>query len=188
MSHRQIKTNLSALIVADAVAKLLPLLTFPYITRVLGPETYGMYGFAMSIVGFVALFASPGFTTFGIRAAAQNPEQGKRLASEITGVRLLFGSIALLVLGLYVLILAPSEAMVRTLILIGSLSLITNAVSLDWLLTGASTIGLAQVSPRIVTEVSILRTSMRRRARMRVRSKPSRLAFRVSSPSTPLAS
>lgn len=140
MPHKNIKANLSALIAADTVAKLLPLLTFPYITRVLGVEAYGMYGFAMSIIGFVMLFASPGFTTFGTRAVAQDHRRAKELASRITGTRLVFGVTALLALWVYAFTIAPSDATTRTLILIGSLLLITNAISLDWLLTGMSTV------------------------------------------------
>ena len=66
------KKNLSALVVANAVTTGLPMLTFPFITRVLGPEMYGKYGFAMGVSGFFMLLASPGFTTFGSRAAAHS--------------------------------------------------------------------------------------------------------------------
>ena len=51
----------------------------------------------------------------------------------------------------------------------------------------ASAMGLAQVSPKIFTVVSILRTSIRRRARIVILSKSSRFALRVLSASTPLA-
>lgn len=146
MSHQQIKTNISVLVGADVVAKLLPLLTFPFITRVLGPEMYGKYGFAMGVAGFFMLLASPGFTTFGIRAVAQRPGEEKRLASKITGLRLLFSFVAFLALGGYTLAWAPQDTEARLLILVASLVIIPNAVNLDWLLTGASKIVPVAVS------------------------------------------
>jgi hypothetical protein len=56
-----------------------------------------------------------------------------------------------------------------------------------WLPTGASTIGVGQEVPKRVTEVSMRDTSTRRRTRMEMRAKPSRLARRVASSSTPVA-
>lgn len=54
-------------------------------------------------------------------------------------------------------------------------------------LTGAITIGESHVVPKSVVDMSMVRTSTKRRARSWNRSKPSRFARRVRSSSTPVA-
>jgi len=157
--ERLIKKNISVLVISDAAAKLLPLLTFPYITRVMGPEMYGKYGFAMGIVGFVMLLASPGFTTYGIRAVAQASGDEKLLASKITGIRLIFCCCALLLVAVYTFALAPSDSTLRTLILIGALPLLSNALGLEWMLIGASKVlpvAVANIAGQLIYTVLVL--------------------------------
>ena len=48
-----------------------PLITFPYVTRILGPESLGLFNYVVAIVGYVTLFASLGFPMCGTREIAQ---------------------------------------------------------------------------------------------------------------------
>ncbi len=147
MIHKEIKKNISILAVGNVVATALPLLTFPIITRVLGPELYGKYGFAMSVAGFVMLLASPGFHVYGVRAVAQGFKDVKLLMARIAGIRILFCCAAIVVLGIYTLAWAPPDPLVRTLILLAALPLITtNIFSLDWLLIGIGQVTIVAAS------------------------------------------
>lgn len=137
---RQLKKNISFLVVADVINKLLPLLTFPYLTRVLGPEVYGKYGFAMNIVGFLMLLSSPGFVPYGMRAVAQSAGNERDIGAKIVGLRLIFSTIALLFLVFYTVFLAPNDYQIRLLLMLSGLLMIPGALSLDWLLTGKSLI------------------------------------------------
>ena len=47
-----------------------PLITAPYISRVLGPELIGQLSYAESIVSYFVLFATLGVTTYGVREIA----------------------------------------------------------------------------------------------------------------------
>ena len=51
---------------------IFPLITYPYISRVLGPENIGENEFALRIVGYFLLFASLGIATVGTREIANN--------------------------------------------------------------------------------------------------------------------
>ena len=46
---------------------LFPLITFPYISRVLQPENVGRINFGLSIVSYFSLIATLGITTYAIR-------------------------------------------------------------------------------------------------------------------------
>ncbi len=158
-SHRLIRRNISAQVLADIVGKALPFLTFPFLTRVLGPETFGKYGFAINAAAFVSLLASPGFLPYGIRAAAQKPGEEVSLAGSINGIRLLFSIAALGVLILYTFTLAPDDPVIRRLLLLTGLTMIPAALSADWLLIGKNMIPvvvLGGVVGQVVYSVGIL--------------------------------
>ena len=59
---------------------LFPLITFPYVSRVLLPEGTGKVAFALSIVSYFTIFASFGVATYGIRAVAQVRDDKERLS------------------------------------------------------------------------------------------------------------
>ena len=50
---------------------LFPLITFPYVSRILLPAGMGRVSFATSVVSYFALFAQLGIPTYGIRACAK---------------------------------------------------------------------------------------------------------------------
>ena len=50
---------------------LFPLITFPYVSRILLPAGTGTVSFATSVVAYFNMFAQLGIPTYGIRACAQ---------------------------------------------------------------------------------------------------------------------
>ena len=71
---------------------IFPLLTFPYISRILLPEGTGKVSFATSVISYFALFAQLGIPTYGIRACAQvrdNKEELSRITQELLIINLI---------------------------------------------------------------------------------------------------
>ena len=48
-----------------------PLITYPYVTRVLGVENLGKYNFASSIIGYLTLISAFGISSYAIREGAR---------------------------------------------------------------------------------------------------------------------
>jgi len=67
---------------------LFPLITFPYIARVLGPENIGLYNFSESYARYFALVAALGISVYGVREIAKKQANPKGLA--FTFVELFF--------------------------------------------------------------------------------------------------
>lgn len=156
---KQLKKNISFLVLAEVISKLLPLMTFPYLTRTLGPEIYGKYGFAMNIVAFLMLLASPGFVPYGMRAVAQNAGEELNIGAKIVGLRLIFAAAAIVILVLYTVFLAPNDNQIRLLLLLSGLLMLPSALSLDWLLTGKSIVApvaIASVISQLIYTAAIL--------------------------------
>ena len=50
---------------------IFPLITFPYVSRILLPEGTGKVSFATSLISYFSMFAQLGIPTYGIRACAK---------------------------------------------------------------------------------------------------------------------
>lgn len=155
----QLKKNISFLVGADIISKLLPFMTFPYLTRALGPEMYGKYGFAINVAAFFMLLSSPGFVPYGVRAAAQHPGREQDICAKIIALRLVFSIVGMISLVLYTLFLVPDDKQIRLLLLLSGLLMLPGAFNLDWFLTGKSLIvpvAIASVISQIIYTVTIL--------------------------------
>ncbi len=116
---------------------IFPLITFPYISRVLQPENVGKVNFGSSIVSYFSLAATLGITTYAVRecsAARMNQKKLERIASEIISINtvtMLFSYIVLIVCLSFV----PKLADYRLLITIQSFSIFFTVIGADWLNT-----------------------------------------------------
>ena len=67
---RSIKRNFVFNLFYQILAIVVPFITTPYVSRILGPENIGIYSYTYSIVTYFVLIATLGTTTFGQRETA----------------------------------------------------------------------------------------------------------------------
>lgn len=79
--------NAIALYAVQASAFLLPLITLPYLARVLGPDGWGVVVFAQSYSIWLALLLHYGFAFSATRSVAQHRDDAGRLAEIVQGVQ-----------------------------------------------------------------------------------------------------
>lgn len=112
-----------------------PLITFPYVSRILLPEGTGKVSFATSVISYFAMFAQLGIPTYGIRACAKVRDNRKELtktAQEIFGINIVMTLLAYAVF-VVALITVPRLQQDKTLFLIVSTTMIFNAIGMEWL-------------------------------------------------------
>ena len=80
MKQQNLKINYILNTAYQVLALIAPLITAPYISRVLQPEGTGIYSFTTSVVSFFIMFAVLGTTTYGQRAIAQCRDDRERLS------------------------------------------------------------------------------------------------------------
>jgi len=117
---------------------LFPLITFPYVSRVLQPENYGRVNFAASFVAYFNMLAQLGVPTYGIRAAAaaRGDRDGlSRTAQELLRLNLLMSALAYLALTLCLLFI-PRVGQDWPLLLVFSLTILLNSIGMEWLYQG----------------------------------------------------
>lgn len=58
---------------------IFPIITFPYVSRILQPIGTGKVSFAVSVVNYFSMFAQLGIPTYGIRICAQVRDNRREL-------------------------------------------------------------------------------------------------------------
>lgn len=114
---------------------IFPLITFPYVSRILMAEGVGKVNFATSIVAYFSMLGMLGIPTYGIRACAKvrdDKEKLNKTVFEIMILNALVMSISLLLLFFCVLSIEKLYRE-RTLYLILSFTLFFNVLGVDWL-------------------------------------------------------
>ena len=112
-----------------------PLITFPYISRVLLAENIGKINFSGSVVSYFSLIASLGISTYAIRECSKYRNDRKKLgdiASEILSINICSTVLAYAALGFTLLFARPLDAY-RELIMIQSLNILFSTLGADWL-------------------------------------------------------
>ncbi|MCC6095314.1 MAG: oligosaccharide flippase family protein, partial [Eubacterium sp.] len=117
---------------------IFPLITFPYVSRVLQVAGTGKVSFATSFVSYFSMFAQLGIPTYGIRACAKvrdNKEELTRVTQElliINLVTMVFAYIAFFGM----LIFVPRLQSEKPLYIVVSVTILLNAVGMEWLYKG----------------------------------------------------
>ncbi len=78
--------NISIYMIKTVVSIILPIITFPYISRTLGVEVYGEVQFVISLVTYFQLIAGLGINSYAIREGSKirdNREELKKIISEV---------------------------------------------------------------------------------------------------------
>ncbi|MBU2506575.1 MAG: oligosaccharide flippase family protein [Bacteroidetes bacterium] len=80
MSQNRFLKNFSSLSLYQISEYLLPLITFPYLVRVLGPANYGLYQFAAGFIGYFLIVIDFGFYTTATRAVSLNKAESTKIS------------------------------------------------------------------------------------------------------------
>lgn len=104
--------NFLSLATMQGLNLVLPLITIPYLLRVVGPSNYGLINIAQSLIQYFILFTDYGFNfvaTREISLAKDNQKQLSIIFSSVMFVRILLLSFSLLILFLLVLFIPKFE-------------------------------------------------------------------------------
>ena len=119
----------------NVLTVLFPLISFPYVSRILQENNLGKYNFASSIVSYFLLIAALGITTYAIREGAQYRNDKEKLhifASEIFSINILSSAFAYLALILAIFII-PQLREYAGLLGIFSIQIAFAAIGIEWL-------------------------------------------------------
>jgi PST family polysaccharide transporter len=84
--NKTILTNFSYLSILQLFTILAPLITYPYLLRIVGIELFGVVVFAQTIAAYIALIINFGFNLSASRAVAVNKEDKQALSEIVSSV------------------------------------------------------------------------------------------------------
>ena len=137
---------------------IFPLITFPYTSRILGPEGTGKVSFATSFVGYFILLASIGIPLYGIREIARVRDDKKKL-SELTQelfVMHLITSIFIFLIFIALIFLNGKLSDEKTLFFIASFSIILTTLGMEWLYQGLEQYSYITIRSIIFSTISTI--------------------------------
>lgn len=133
--HNKIKKNAILNVIRNILNIVFPLITFPYVSRVLGVENIGKYNFANTYVNYFILFAGLGIGNYVVREGAHFRDDKREFSvffSEVFSINIISTALSYICLGL-------------TLLMIRSLDVYRNLVLIFGLQIGFTTIGVESV-------------------------------------------
>ena len=122
--------------VRTLIGIIFPIITYPYISRVLGTEQLGIYNFSSSIVSYAQLIAALGIGTYAVREGARirgEQQAIDRFAGEIFTINMLSTLAAYVFLGL--LLILPFMAHYRAVTIILGIDILLFTLGCGWVLT-----------------------------------------------------
>lgn len=138
MEVKSIRHNMIMNILLSASGVVIPLLTYPYITRVLSPDGLGRVSFATSLIFYFKIIAQLGIPTYGIKLCAQNRENQKELSKTVINLAAI--NICSMFLSVVIFLSAvfhiQSLEAYREVLLIAGINILAETMNFEWLFKG----------------------------------------------------
>lgn len=143
MQIKSVKFNFIMNFILTASNFIFPLITFPYVSRILGASGTGKVSFAISVVSYFTMVAALGIPTYGIRAIARarnNQEKLNKTTQEILSIHLIM---MILVAIVYIIAInfIPRFQSDKTLFLVVGVTILLDPLGVNWLYQGLEQYG-----------------------------------------------
>lgn len=157
MVNTSLKKNFAYQAFYQILVLLLPLLTSPYISRVLGPTSLGIYSYYYSVANYFTLFALLGINNYGNRLISSCKKDGRYVLSKefssLTVVHIVVSIICIVIYLIYALILVnPDE---RLFAIIQGLMIVSSLFDINWFFFGLEEFKLTATRNTVVKIVTV---------------------------------
>lgn len=134
-NEKSLKLNMVLNAIKEVMGIIFPLITFPYVSKILGVDSLGKYNFSNSIISYFVLIAGLGISTYAVREGArlwENQDTFQEFANEVFTINTFSTMVAYL--GIIVLLFTiPKMQDYKSLLLILSLLIIFKTIGVEWI-------------------------------------------------------
>ncbi|OGI16952.1 MAG: RfbX protein [Candidatus Melainabacteria bacterium RIFOXYA2_FULL_32_9] len=102
---RRLFSNFLYLFILQGANYVLPLLTLPYLIRILGAEKFGLYVFAQAFIGYFLVFTDYGFNLSATREVSINRDNSQKISEifcSVMTIKILFMTISFTILSIII--------------------------------------------------------------------------------------
>lgn len=152
-----IKKNFAYNIVLALSQVLFPIVTFPYVTRILGPEGLGLVSFVDSYAGYFILLAALGIPLYGVReiAKATTPAELSQTFSEIFSIHLVLTLVCIVFYAL-TLLLYGNISVTYPLFIWGAVMIFSCIFIGEWYFQGTGKFKFIAIRTMLIRLISII--------------------------------
>ncbi|MGL4694366.1 oligosaccharide flippase family protein [Enterococcus larvae] len=158
MKEKRMASNIIYNFIYTSLNLIFPIITAPYVSRVLGAEYLGRVNFATVVVNWFILFATFGTTTYGIREISRNKDDKEKINStfsELVFINGLFSVITLVIYLFAVFNVSRFQEDPRIFLIFG-LSILFNILNIDWFFQGIEEYKYITFRNAVVKVVSLI--------------------------------
>lgn len=156
MPRASLKLNASMNLLKVLASIVFPIITYPYTSRILGPEGVGTVNYAFSYASYLTFLASLGIPMYGMREVAKYRDDSVALTSLCKELIVIHFVATLIISSAYtVLVLcSPIAGKDRVLFLVASLMIPASLFSVEWIYQGTEKYVYMTIRSVIISAVS----------------------------------
>lgn len=135
VNRKSIKVNAILNVLKSTMSVIFPLITYPYVLRVLGAEGIGKVNYSNSLISYFSMFAMLGISTYGVREGAKirnSKAKINQFVREVFTINIISTLLSYCVL-LFVIANVEKLKSYSVLIIIQSLTILFTTFGLDWI-------------------------------------------------------
>ena len=135
MKAKSLKLNMALNAVKSLMGIVFPLISFPYVAKTLSVTDLGQYNFASSVIGYFALFAQLGISSYAVREGAgirDDQEKLKKFCGEILSINML-ATVIVYIVFFMCLLTVPKFHGYTVLLLTFSVQIIFTTIGTEWI-------------------------------------------------------
>lgn len=155
---RSLKQSFILQLITSFFYAVTPLITFPYVSRVLGPEKIGAVNFIDYTAQIFLLFASFGIPLYGVREVAKSysdKEKLQNVVSELFTIHI-FSTLFCLIIFFVTVFSFEEFNNSEELIFLAAFSIVINAFSFDWFVQGVENFKFLSIRTLIIRFISVI--------------------------------
>lgn len=138
ITQHSVKYNFIMNFILTASNFIFPLITFPYVSRILLASGNGRVNFAASVANYFMMVASLGIPTYGIKACAKVRDDKDALSKTVQEILIinLVSTVLVTLTYLICIFTVPKFVQDKTLYLIEGVNIVLNMFGVNWLYQG----------------------------------------------------
>lgn len=135
---------------------IIPLITTPYIARIIGPEGVGVQSYTISIANYFVLFAMLGVNNYGSRTIAQVRDDKRKLNESFLGIYYLQAIMAVFVMIVYVIYITIFASDYKIIFLVQGIYIVASLLDVNWYFFGKEQFKITIIRSSIIKIITVI--------------------------------
>ena len=151
-----IKKNFIYNMLYQILIMILPLITAPYLARVIGATGTGLYSYSYSIANYFVLFAMLGINNYGNRKIAQVRDDKQKLSRAFWTIYTMQFIMSLLVVFIYIMYIILFVKENQMLFIIQTFYVLSSCFDINWFFFGIEKFKLTVTRNTVIKVISVI--------------------------------